>query len=94
MCCPCSHLLEIRQNNAAHVGSLYVACIVNVNLHLYVQCVHVSLVFMSGKSQTIRDFTVPDFADVSENCQMLVLDSPDSDFGGKWKVYQKLKHAI
>ena len=25
---------------------------------------------------------------------MLVLDSPDSDFGGKWKVRQKLKHAI
>ena len=49
---------------------------------------------MSGKSQTIRDFTVPDFADISENRQMLVLDSPDSDFGGKWKVRQKLKHAI
>ena len=25
---------------------------------------------------------------------MLVLDSPDSDFGGKWKVRQKLKHEI
>ena len=49
---------------------------------------------MLGKSQTIRDFTVPDFAVILENRQMLVLDSPDSDFGGKWKVRQKLKHAI
>ena len=38
--------------------------------------------------------TVPDFADISENRQTLVLDSPESDFGEKWKVRQKLKHAI
>ena len=51
-----------------------------------------------GKIPDHRGFrsfpTVPDFADISENRQMLVLDSPDSDFGGKWKVRQKLKHAI
>ena len=40
--------------------------------------------------------TVPYFADtcILENHQMLVLDSSNSDFGGKWKVRQKLKLAI
>ena len=46
---------------------------------------------MSGKSQTIRDFTIPDFADISENRQMLVLDSPDSDFGGKMESAPKIE---
>ena len=49
---------------------------------------------MSGKSQTIREFAVPDrprFYRVSENRRMLIPDSPDSDFRGKWKVRQKLK---
>ena len=32
-----------------------------------------------------------DFADVSDNCQKSVLDSFDVEFGGKWKVHQKLK---
>ena len=34
------------------------------------------------------------FLVMSENRQTLVVDSPNSDFGGKWKVRQKLKHAI
>ena len=35
--------------------------------------------------------TVSDFADVSDNCQKSVLGSFDVEFGGKWKVHQKLK---
>ena len=35
--------------------------------------------------------TVSEFADVSDNCQKSVLDSFDVEFGGKWKVHQKLK---
>ena len=35
--------------------------------------------------------TVPDFADVLDNRQKSVLDPPDIEFGGKWKVHQKLK---
>ena len=37
---------------------------------------------------------VPDFAHISANCQTLDVASPDIDFGGKWKVCRKLKHAI
>ena len=37
---------------------------------------------------------VPDFAHITANCQTLVLASLNIDFGGKWKVRQKLKHAI
>ena len=32
--------------------------------------------------------TVPAFTDVSDNHQKSVLDSPDIEFGGKWKVCQ------
>ena len=35
--------------------------------------------------------TVPEFTDVSDNHQKSVLDSPDTEFGGKWKACQKLK---
>lgn len=35
--------------------------------------------------------TVPDSADVSDNRQKSVPESSDIEFGGKWKVCQKLK---
>ena len=35
--------------------------------------------------------TVPDFAYISVNHQKSGPDSPDFEFGGKWKVNQKLK---
>ena len=35
--------------------------------------------------------TIPDFADISDNHQKSVPDSPDIEFGGKWKMRQKLK---
>ena len=50
---------------------------------------------MSGKSQTIGDFTFADHppfsADISDNRQKSVPDSPDIEFGTKWKVLQKFK---
>ena len=50
---------------------------------------------MSGKFQTIGDFTFADrprfSTDISDNRQKSVPDSPDIEFGGKWKVLQKLK---
>ena len=41
----------------------------------------------------VKDFfffwpNVTDFADISDKCQKSVPDSPDIEFGGKWKVRQ------
>ena len=47
---------------------------------------------MSGKSQTIRDFTFcwqsQILPIISDNRQKSVPDSPDIEFGGRWKVRQ------
>ena len=48
---------------------------------------------MSGKSHADDQgfyflSTIADFADISDKCQKSVPDSPDIEFGGKWKVRQ------
>ena len=72
----------------------------NSQICLIIKKIHPALawsVHMSGKSQTIRDFT---FCWPSQICrywsdlnrQKSVPDTPDIEFGGKeWKVRQKLK---